>query len=234
VKHRAHQLAATIALIVGTASAFSARASSGRAIDYYTHEPIVGAHMLLECFANPWTRPEGHVLLRVVSRVTDAQGRYSFSFFERLGCSYLHLFGEKEGYGGGSIGNDSIESPGRSVPTIQYFIKTSDIVWHELQSISPSSSTQVRNLDGSDSISGLYEAWFRAFFEAKRIATTPRETAFVHEHYCAKLAQLYANLTDADKAFLEKFVVEFSFGGKSATGRVLDYGAEVGPYCSSM
>jgi hypothetical protein len=232
VKHRAHQLIAMIALIVGTAGASCARAQSGRAIDVYTHEPIVGAHMLLNCWANPWTRPEGHVLVRTVSRTTDAQGRYSFSFMDRLGCSYLHLFGEKAGYSG-SFGNEPVESPGRSVPTIQYFIKTSDTVWFELQSISPSSSTQVRNLDGSESIAGLYKAWFRPFFEAKRIAITPRETAFVHERYCERLAQLYAKLTDADKASLANYDVQFSFMGKSATGRMLDYGAEVEPYCSS-
>jgi hypothetical protein len=231
LNHYTRQVIAAVALFAGTAGTFSARAQSGRAIDYYTHEPIVGAHMVLDCQADPWTRPEGRVHLRSVSRTTDEQGRYSFSFADRLGCSYLHLFGEKAGYSG-SFGNEAAESLEHSVPTIQYFIKTSDTVWFELQSISPSSAG-VRNLDGSESIAGTYEEWFRAFFEAKRIATAPRETAFVHEHYCAKLGQLYAKLSDADKESLMKYVVQFSFGGKSATGRVLDYPAEVEPYCAS-
>lgn len=232
LKHCTRKVTAAVTIVVGMAVTFSAEAQSGRAIDYYTHEPIVGAHMVLDCEADPWTRPEGHVHLRSVSRTTDAEGRYSFSFLDQLGCSHIHLFGEKEGYSG-SFGNESVESFGRGVPTIQYFIKTSDTVWFELQSISPSSSTRVLKLDGSESIAGLYEAWYRAFFEAKRIATAPREITFVHELYCAKLPELYAKLTDADKASLDKYFAQYSFAGKSATGRVLDYAAEVEPYCSS-
>jgi hypothetical protein len=224
------QILVLTALVVGAGESHAARAQSGLALDWATHAPIAGARITLDCERDPWFQPEGHVHLRTVTRITDAAGRYSFSFLDRLGCSVIYVHGDKDGFSG-SMPSGADELAGRSVPTIAYLVKTSDRVWLELQSITPGPSMQVRNPDGSESLTGLYIAWFQPFFKAKRIATTPREVAFVHEHYCAKLLGLYAALTDADNAHVARLAVEETYGGKYLSAKSIDHAAEVLPYC---
>jgi hypothetical protein len=38
------------------------------------------------------------------------------------------------------------------------------------------------------------------FFEAKQVATTPAEIAYLREHFCTALADTCATLSDADRA----------------------------------
>ncbi len=45
------------------------------ALDVKTHEPIAGARLTLDCERDPSFQMEGHVHLRTVVRMTDAQGR---------------------------------------------------------------------------------------------------------------------------------------------------------------
>ena len=125
----------------------------------------------------------------------------------------------------------AIEKP--NIPTFVYMIKTSDRVLFDIQNITPATSGGMKIFkNGVWELCSKcdYDPVFTSFFKAKRMATTPREIAFVHEHYCDRLAGLYAPLTDEDKASLTKYAVDFNYAGKSARGMMSDYRAEVVPY----
>jgi hypothetical protein len=49
-------------------------------------------------------------------------------------------------------------------------------------------------------------------------ATTPREIAYVREHFCAELASRYAKLADEDKESLKHYGVTYHYGGKQDHG----------------
>ncbi len=55
----------------------------------------------------------------------------------------------------------------------------------------------------------------------------------MHRHDCRKLADLYAALSDAEKASIVKFGVEYNYGGKLESARTTDHGAEVVAYCAN-
>jgi hypothetical protein len=172
---------------------------------------------------------EGEVTARTVTQRTDAAGRYSFSAADRRGCYHTFIWATKAGYADANSelmgGHFTV-----AVPGIEYLVRDSDQVWYELQRISPSSPTAVATKpDGTPNTSGTYVLLFMPFFEAKRIATTPREIAFVHERFCPSLQALYAKLTDDERAQVAKFGVDYNFRGKYESG-TLDY-AEVSSYC---
>ncbi len=219
-------------VVVALGTAISAHAQSGQALDWYTREPVAGAHMELDCEGAPLLKLEGHVHLFTMARTTDGEGRYSFSLADHIVCSKVILNGQKEGFSL-SFPSSGDEASRRPVPTIEYFVKTSDAVYFELEHITPSPGVQVRHLDGSADAAGIYRYWFAAFFEAKRIATSQREIEFVHQHYCKKLADLYAALSDTEKASIVKFAVEYNYGGKLESAKTMDHGAEVVAYCTN-
>lgn len=206
---------------------------SGQVLDWSTHQPVAGARVMLTCLRPHWLQPEGEVIVRTVSRTTDATGRYSFSAADLSGCARVVVAVGKLGYA--TDFNGATQFNGRITigdPNIHYLVNDSDEVWAELQRITPAATAVVNNPDGTVSTSGSYMSLFTPFFEAKRIATTPREVAFVHEHYCAKLQSLHARLTQADEERIARFEVTYSFRGRFESARTMDY-AEVATYCGT-
>lgn len=207
---------------------------SGEVLDWSTHQPVAGARVVLTCLRPHWLQPEGEVIVRTVPRTTDAAGRYSFSRADQAGCARIVVGAAKQGYAtdftGPSLFNGRITA---GDPNIHYLVKDSDAVWAELQRITPAPGAGLTDPDGRTSMSGTYMLWFSPFVEARRIASTPRELAFVHEHYCAKLRGLYARLTETDREHVARFTVTpYSFRGKTETGGTIDY-AEVATYCGN-
>jgi hypothetical protein len=230
LKRKTNRLIAIGLVAAGIVSSCSANADSGRALDWATNEPVAGARMTLDCSRYKLIGLEGTTHLRTVTNVTDAEGRYSFWHLDLLGCSLVTFGGEKEGYSG-SLPGSAIEKP--NIPTLVYMIKTSDRVLFDIQSITPAGGIKVlKNSVWQPCPQCDYDDFFGAFFKAKRMATTPREIAFVHEHYCDRLAGLYAQFTDEYKASLTKYAIDFNYAGKSARGMMSDYPAEVVPYCA--
>lgn len=206
----------------------AAASGSGQVLDWSTHAPIAGVRVTLFCAKHPGMQIEGEIIARTVGRTTDAAGRYSFSRADRSGCDQTFIAAKKPGYSDANSqlidGQITVAAPG-----IQYLVKDSDQVWYELQRISPSPTMVATGQGGAPSTSGTYVLLFMPFFEAKRIASTPREVAFVHERYCTKLQELYAKLPEDEKERVAKLGVTYSFRGKYESG-VLDH-AEVSSYC---
>lgn len=227
-----------LAALASSAGCFGADPSgiggTGTVLDWGTHQPVAGARVVLTCLRPHWLQPEGEVIVRTVAGTTDAAGRYSFSRADQKGCARIVIGAGKPGYATDFNGPGLFN--GRYTvgdPNIHYLVKESDAVWAELQRITPDPGAGLTDPDGKTSVSGTYMLWFSPFAEARRIAGTPREVAFVHEHYCAKLQGLYARLTETDKEHIARFTVTpYSFHGRIETGARIDY-AEVSTYCDS-
>jgi hypothetical protein len=205
-----------------------AASSSGQVLDWSTHRAIPGARVTLECTKRSPMQIEGEVIARTVTRTTDTAGRYSFSVADRRGCYRTFIWASKAGYADANSqlmgGRIAVAAPG-----MQYLVRDSEQVWFELQRITPPSTMVATNPNGTTSISATYVLLFMPFFEAKRIASTPREVAFVHERFCPTLQALYAKLTDDERAHVAKLGVTYSFRGKYESG-TLDH-AELSSYC---
>jgi hypothetical protein len=233
VNRKRHSIIAAAALTYfGLGPFITARAESGRALDWATHEPIAGARMTLDCSRNPLFQPEGMVHLRTVVQVTDADGRYTFSHLDTLGCALITFRGEKEGYSGSDAG--TLVGP-LDIPPLEYLIKASDQVLFDLQHLLPSTGRMIMQKDGSfvPDAYGEYQDVYQSFYKAKRIAATPREAAFVREHFCDRLVSLYASLTDEQKSSLAKYdTPSFSYADKFYRGgNYAGHASEVVPYC---
>jgi len=226
-------IAAAVLGLVGLSLFLTARADSGRALDWATHEPIAGARMNLECYRNPLFQLEGTVHLRTVVQVTDAYGRYTFSRLDMLGCAVITFGGEKVGYSGSDAG--ALVGP-LQIPTIVYLIKTSDRVLFDLQHLVPSAGRMSMQKDGRlvPDPYAEYQDVYQSFYKAKRIATAPREVAFVHEHFCDRLMSLYPRLSDDQKSSLAKYDTPgFSYADKYYRGgSYAGHASEVVPYCA--
>jgi hypothetical protein len=224
---------ALVAMIaIGCAGCSPVQADSGQAIDWATKEPIAGAEVTLDCSRDPWFSGHSHVHLRTVTRITDAEGRYSFGLLDRIGCTLTMFSVRKAGYDG-HFPSPALPAFGNAVPKNEIVIKTSDQVFFDLQHLT--SDPSVRAYDaatGAESAIGSYAPWYEGFFKAKRMATTPREIAYVHEHFCAELASRYAKLSDADKERLTHYGVTYNYRGKQDHGMLSGYAVEVVPYCS--
>ena len=233
MKRKKHSIIVTAVLtLVGPSLFLTARAESGRALDWATHEPIAGARMILECYRYPLFQPESMVHLRTVVQVTDADGRYTFSRLDKLGCAVITFGGERVGYSGSDAG--ILVGP-LQIPALEYLIKTSDQVLFDLQHLVPSTGRMMMQKDSSfvPDPYGEYQDVYQSFYKAKRIATTPREVAFVHEHFCDRLMSLYPRLTDDQKSSLAKDdTPSFNYANKFYRGgSYAGHASEVVPYC---
>ena len=235
VKRKKHSMIAAAAVtLVGLSPFLTARAESGRALDWATHEPISGARMILDCYRNPLLfQLEGTVHLRTVVQVTDRDGQYTFSPLDKLGCAVITFGGEKVGYSGSESG---ILVEPLQIPALVYLIKTSDRVLFDLQHLVPSTGRTSMQKDGSfvPDPYGEYQDVYQAFYKAKRIATAPREIAFVHEHFCDRLLSLYSRLSDEQRSSLAKYDTPgFSYADKYYRGgSYAGHASEVVPYCA--
>jgi hypothetical protein len=208
------------------------QALAGRALDWTSREPIAGAKVVFDCWADATNRIEGHDHLRTVTHLTDSDGRYEFSSNDLQGCTLFRFIGSNDGYSGSYPSGEDVLA-GRHIPRLLILVKQSDQAFFDLQSRAPNPDLHVTLAKTGEIIPvGDYKQWYRAFFEAKRIATTDREIAFVREKFCAHLEDLFAKLTYEDKLSLRQSQVSFTYNGKSWSGRMSDYD-ELVEYCDN-
>jgi hypothetical protein len=204
---------------------------AGQAVDWTTRQPIAGANVVFDCSADATNRIEGHDHLRTVTHLTDSDGRYDFSSNDLRGCTLFRFIGSKEGYSGSYPSGEDVLA-GRHIPRLLILVKQSDQAFFDLQGRAPNPNLHVTLASTGEVIPlGDFHQWYRAFFEAKRIATTDREIAFVRQNFCAHLEELFAKLSYEDKLSLQQSQVSFTYDGKSWSGRMSDYDEEVVPYC---
>jgi hypothetical protein len=204
---------------------------AGQAVDWATRQPVAGATILFDCWTDPANRLEGSDHLRSIVHVTDSAGRYEFSSADLRGCTNFLFRGAKMGYSG-SYPNGDDALAGRHIPRLLILVQQSDQAWFDLQGRAPDPNLHVRLAKTGEIIPAAdYRNWYRAFFEAKHIAATDRETTYVRQHFCAHLEELFASLSGEDKLSLLNSPVNFTYNGKSWSGKTSDYD-QVVEYCS--
>ena len=223
-----NSFATTLAALLGMCTHAG---GSGVALDWATNKPVPGAKISFQCWGDTRSSLEGHVYLRTVARTTDLQGRYSFSSSDLSGCTMVMFSGEKDGYGG-AVPGENLDPMAVKIPAEEYLIKTEDRVWYQLKIITPNPQAHTTT-NGIHNVFADYQYWLTAFFQAKRIASTPREIEFVREHYCPNLATLYSGLSEAEETKVAKQIVSFQFEAQSAHGALGRYETEVVPYCAA-
>jgi hypothetical protein len=204
---------------------------AGVALDWATSKPVPGAKISFQCWGDSRSGLEGHQYLRTVTRTTDLEGRYSFSSSDLSGCTLVMFSGQKDGYSG-AVPGDIINPFAIKIPAEEYLIKTEDRVWYQLKIITPNPQAHTMT-NGVQNVSMDYQHWLTAFFEAKRIASTPREIEFVREHYCPNLATLFSGLSEAEETKIARQIVTFQFDAQSGRGALGRYETEVAPYCEA-
>ena len=214
-------------LALGVSLSLSACAQSGHAVDQQTGAPIADARMTLDCRRG--AHVEGTETVRTVTRITDASGLYVFSSSDLAGCQFKILHGAKPGYR--NVGsNDPADYLGRSIPTIEYFLVEAQAISRQLES-GVAWATGTPSAQAGETPAATYARWFQYFMQAKSIAKTPSEIAYVREHYCATLSDTYERLTAADKARMLRLRSQHLENGKMIDIRTTDHEQEVVPYC---
>jgi hypothetical protein len=150
-----------------------------------------------------------------------------------VGCDFAFVHVSKAGYQDSSdIHTGYAYTDYGRIPKYRYLTADADVVMLRLTAITPSRTGNVFRMDGSPAHGAEFRNWYEAFFQAKDIAQTDRDKAFVRERYCANLENLYAAMNDQEKAEVTKTTVSYSWRGAYKNGKP-DYAGEVVPYCEN-
>jgi len=194
---------------------------SGQVLDLETNEPINGAAVELDCRRNKF---HGSDSVRRVRYETNEGGKYKFSFSDVIGCSWVIVDAEKEGY----IDSDQLWPHSNrfypySIPEVLYLTKESDAEKVRIRYLC--SSVYLR-LDRT-----WYDKNYVSFMEAKARAITNEDRKTVSKCFCGPLLTIYESLNDDDINWLRSRSRTQYIGGKYINAKI-DHEREVIPYCS--
>ncbi len=196
--------------------------ASGVVQDYVTKRPVAGATLRLDCReTDHWFGTES---IRTVETISSEDGRYSFKFSDTWDCDYIVLTPEKQGYKnlfGLGVPNILFAPFDATVPRQSWLVADGDQTrlrlegWLETSRSAPVGPTL--SMPGDD-----YLRVFGPFSQSKQIATRPADVTWVREHYCKRLADLYASTSSLGRERL----ANFSYS--------VDYETHVRPYCAAQ
>lgn len=198
----------------------------GHAVNSTTHQPLSGARITLHCMGPPGI--EGPTEIRRVTHLTNASGEYSFSVTDQAGCSEVLLSGELEGFH--FVGAKDAQGVATTVAATLSFMP--DAQWLK-EGLGPTPFEM--KLSASGSPLTTYNLWFTPFLEAKRIAATPDEIAYVRSKYCEPLRSAYQSMGDREKAGIGKLASSYRDAhGKYVNVYTTSYEQVVEPYCGGL
>ena len=201
----------------------------GQVLYTATRLPVEGATVALECHRQLF---HGSAKIRDVTAVSDKAGMYEFSLLNVFGCDHAYVHVHKAGYvDSASIHTGYAYTSYGRIPEYRYLTAEADVVMLRLTAITPGRTGTTFRMDGSPAYASEYRTWYQAFFQAKEIAKTDRERQFVRERYCGSLAELYAAMSDQEKAEIANAPVSYSWRDTYKSGKH-DYAGEVLPYCA--
>ena len=191
-----------------------------------TNSPVEGATVTFECYKKqPLMLMHGTYVARRIDTVANETGKFQFSVSDVSGCTSANTYPAKTGYLDASVTDDGYCCGAPfGVPNRVFLVREQDVVKLRLIRLDPSKSTFSRAYE--------YTGWFTAFLEAKAIAQTEEDRKYVHEKYCAKLTELWADRTVEERATISNYGASFGWRGRSGSVRNIDYDKAVAPYCS--
>lgn len=202
----------------------------GQVLDTATRQPVAGATVTLICMRT--VLGGDSTTVRIVAVLSDQAGMYEFSFADVIGCDLAFVHSEKAGYQESAAIHAGYDyTTYQQVPKYRYLTADADVVMLRLVAITSPRVGTVFHLDGSPAYASEYTSRYDAFLQAKDIAKSAREQQFVRKNYCASLPQLYALMTDKEKAAVASYPFSYSWRGTYKTGKH-DYEAEVVRYCA--
>lgn len=203
-------------LLLGLAyfSTFGMIGGSGVVLNATTEAPVQGAKVVLECSARLL---HGYKVLKEVTRIADANGRFSYGVADLWRCDFAFVDATMDGYVlTSNLDPNYSDSNFRHVPPKVYLTPLQDERMQQLKYHAAMSQGQV-----SDPKYGYFRV-YQEFANSENIARTAAETAFVRTSFCNRLDALNTALSDADRD-------ELRMG--SQLMRPVDHDARVRPYC---
>jgi hypothetical protein len=197
----------------------------GHAVDSATHKPLAGAHIVLHCMGRPGL--EGPTEIRRVIRITNEAGEYFFSAADRAGCSQTLISGELEGYH--EVGATDSAHVAADAAAVISFMRNAD--W--LTNLGPTALDA--KLYGSSAPLTVYNLWFGPFSQAKKLAATPEEIAYVRGRYCGPIQSAYERMSDTEKTAITKIASSHrDQHGQFVNEKTTTYERDVQPYCDGQ
>jgi hypothetical protein len=223
-------IALVCAFVSGPATAMFG--ASGVVLDPLSRQPVAGATVTLECRKDRFLH--GSDKLKDVVTTTDAAGRYAFTTGQVITCDHAYVRPSKEGYvDSGTIHTGYGYSAYQRIPEYRYLSPEADAVMLRLLAITPARTGFMFKSDGSPAWASEYRTWSVSFFEAQRIAQTPREQQYVRERYCENMQKVYAALSAEDRAWVARQgAASYRWRGSQASGTP-DHEGELVAYCAA-
>ena len=225
---------------------------SGQVLNTTTNLPVPDAEVSLEC--QRYVNIEGLEKVRTVKVTTDDTGVYSFTDKDVSGCDIGFVRVNKLGYIDASKIHVRFEQSTdyNHLPKVRYLTPAADAVLLKLRLNNPQprmtlfyggripTAAEEHSAKPNEPADQEYFRVYSAFFEAKWIAETPEEKKFVIDHYCKRLEDLYAGMSNQEKAQATSHTVSY----EEIDDRVdpvkhtahlapTDPKTEVTPYCAS-
>lgn len=211
---------AVFMLTFALASCSGMPGGEGVVLETGTGAPVAGALVKLECRR---TSLHGSVMVKTLLTTTGVNGRFSFSAADVAACSFAYVGASKPGYvptAGLNLmyGDDDY----RNLPKQIVLTPEGDQTMVRLQSL----AAEIRATSSANH-SYLYTILYKYFDEAQKIATTNKERSFVLITICPRLVELYATLSDKDRAEVRRTNV------MRPEDRIqFDHEGKVVPYCN--
>jgi len=241
-------LVAGVALLLWAGLAWGPRmqAGGGVVLDTSTDQPVPGAEVTLDCQRGTGFHTTEQV--RLARTMTDAAGRYRFESRDVAGCDFAFVHVSKAGYADAAhLAPRYAYTDYARIPAARYLTPVADAGMVRLVSLDSGPRQQIfpagrlptaeeQSAPPNESAAHEYDRLFEAFYRSKWIAATGKETEFVIERYCARMSELYAQMTEADRESVLAHVV--SYETIDSASRTLhmgprDHATEVLPYCNS-
>jgi len=220
---------------------------AGVVLDTTTQQPVPDAEVALDCQRGTGFHTTEQV--RVVSTRTDAAGRYRFEGRDVAGCDFAFVHPAKPGYADASrLAPRYAYTSYSHIPPVRYLTPASDVGMLRLASLDSGPRQQIfpagrlptaeeRDAPANESAAHEYDRLFEALYPSKWIAETEKEKRFVLDRYCRRMADLYAQMSEADKSSVLSHIVSYEAinGRDQRTAHLAprDHATEVLPYCDS-
>lgn len=159
----------------------------GKVLNFVTKEPESTVQLTLKCKRSKFIH--GSELVREVQTISGLDGSYHFDADQTRGCDWTVVDAYKPGFA--DVGKTGLmvktAQSDRYVPKYVYVIADTDL-----------SLEQIKNLFAATE-GREFEDFFPKFLESKKTAKSPKDFQWIREHYCGKLEQLFADLSEEKK-----------------------------------
>ena len=193
---------------------------SGQVLDMETKETISEALVELDCRKRKF---HGSDSVRKVRIKTNEYGNYRFGITDILGCSWVIVDAEKEGYiDADKLWPHSNSSYPYSIPEVLYLVKEPDAARVRIRYLC---SRVHRENDRN-----WYDKNYVYFMEAQTRAITTEDKTTVSNCFCEPLLSIYETLSEDDIRWIKSRTRTQYIGGEYVNAKIV-HEREVVPYC---